>query len=298
MTTRQKINSIKKSFSSAATSYDSNSSFQMETARIVAGRAAELFSGRSPKTILDVGSGTGHLTGLLSEKFPDSTIVALDIALPMLRVMTGKQKPVLPVNACFESLPLRNRSFDLIISNLSYQWTKSPEKAFIEVTRTLRPGGMFIAHTLGPENFSELRDCLSQAGTGNKLPKPASHPDPSLIKSVLKGCKLTDIEIKRTPVKWSYSSPTRFLKTINSIGANPAREDGARDLSSGTALRRVLDLYKKNHSNPDGSVHATYDLVTVRFRKPPTRTKSASPQIHKKKGGTIEVPPAQSWRRF
>ena len=102
-----------------------------------------------PRTVLELGTGTGTGALFLAERFPDSTIRAIDISPAMVQVAREKLSPELARRVTFArgdaaSLPDEDGSFDLVAQlNL-------PARVD-EIARLVRPGGhVVIASSLGP----------------------------------------------------------------------------------------------------------------------------------------------------
>ena len=56
-----------------------------------------------------------------------------------------------------EALPLVNDSVDLVFSSLALQWCYRPDHLFAELARVLKPGGICVFTSLGPDTLRELR---------------------------------------------------------------------------------------------------------------------------------------------
>ena len=113
---------------------------------------------------LDIGSGPGHLAAALAER-SSLTVVALDADPAMARIAreTAATTPVIPVTGDVHCMPIRDNTISLIVSRGSiYFWEDRP-RAFREIERVLRPGGVaFIGGSFGtPELrrtiFTEMR---------------------------------------------------------------------------------------------------------------------------------------------
>jgi malonyl-CoA O-methyltransferase len=76
-----------------------------------------------------------------------------------LAALTGSR--TCAVCADMERLPFADRSFDMIWSNLALNWADTPEAVFAECWRALRPGGVFMFSTAGPDTLMELRDAYA-----------------------------------------------------------------------------------------------------------------------------------------
>ncbi|HRO27023.1 MAG TPA: methyltransferase domain-containing protein, partial [Luteimonas sp.] len=128
----------------------------------------------SPALVLDVGSGPGHAAQALRGRWPKARIVALDLSLSMLREVQpragwtlqdklGLRKPIDRVCADLRALPLPDASVDVLFSNLCLQWIDDLPAAFAGFRRVLRPGGVLLCSTFGPDTLWELREAFARA---------------------------------------------------------------------------------------------------------------------------------------
>ena len=162
---------IRASFERAAASYDAAAVLQRE----VSDRMAERLSyiKHQPQVILDAGTGTGYGAAQLRAQYPDAQIVELDLAHAMLCASRERQragdgllkklfKRSQPWQVCadVERLPLADNSVDMIWSNLTIQWVNIPDSVFSEFERVLKPDGMLMFSTLGPDTLFELREAF------------------------------------------------------------------------------------------------------------------------------------------
>ena len=117
--------------------------------------------------ILDLGAGSGILTGFVRKRFPHAHIHLIDFSRPMLELARNRLSPAeaLDPNLTFQpgdytiaSLP---SSFDAIVSALSVHHLEDTAKQFLfyKLHAALRPGGVFINadQVAGPTPELELR---------------------------------------------------------------------------------------------------------------------------------------------
>jgi ubiquinone/menaquinone biosynthesis C-methylase UbiE len=99
-----------------------------------------------PRNVLELGCGTGALTALLAERYPEASISAIDASEEMVRT-ARKHLPDGRVSfkiALFEDLDLAEGSFDLVASNMSLHHIADKGPFYKRVRRALRPGGCLV----------------------------------------------------------------------------------------------------------------------------------------------------------
>src|SRR5690606_20746296 len=115
---------VRRSFGRAATAYGERAVLQHEVEARLLERLDYVTT--PPSRILDVGCGPGTASRSLKKRWPKAQVVALDLALPMLRVAkrsAGLWRPRhATVCADTRALPFAPGSFDLVFSNLCMQW--------------------------------------------------------------------------------------------------------------------------------------------------------------------------------
>ena len=139
--------------------------------------------------ILEIGCGTGNYTVLLSQKFREARIQAVDISIKMIEAAQKKlpePKGATPPNApAIEFLagdaeeikgttPRITGRFDLVTSNAAFQWFEDLEKALRTYKEILVKDGLLAFSTFGPGTFSELGWSLRDA-SGKDVSLGAGH---------------------------------------------------------------------------------------------------------------------------
>ena len=113
----------------------------------------------APRSILDLGCGTGLLTADLRARFPAARVVGADLSDAMLR-QAGDRVP-LRARANVYALPFADGAFDLVTSSISYHFYLEPARALAEIRRVLSPGGRFVLAALASPRLGPLRVPLS-----------------------------------------------------------------------------------------------------------------------------------------
>ena len=109
--------------------------------------------------VLDLGCGTGTLTLLIKQAYPDAEVIGLDgdlTVLAMARAKTEKAGVTLAFNAGMAfQLPYPDHAFDRVLTSLvlHHLTTENKQRTLQEVYRVLQPGGTLYVLDFGrPHN--------------------------------------------------------------------------------------------------------------------------------------------------
>ncbi len=213
----------------------------------------------TPEWILDVGSGTGVATAALSKRYRRARVIALDFALPMLHA-TRRRGPWLRKPRCIcadaEHLPLADMSVDLIYSNATLQWCNDLEHTFREFLRVLRPGGLLMFSTFGPDTLKELRASWSQADA-------FAHVSPFLdmhdIGDALVRAHWAEPVMDVDRITLTYQDVHTLMRDLKVLGAHNVLAQRHRGLTGKGRLRRMQQAYEAFRQ--DGRLPASYEVI-------------------------------------
>ena len=155
---------VQQSFDRAAAAYDRHAVLQHEVEQRLLERLEYLRT--EPARMLDAGCGTGIASHALQQQYPGASVIGLDWSTGMLnqlRARNGGQVAPLALCADMQELPLAARSMDLVFSSLAIQWCPHPGKLFADFRRVLKPGGMLLFSTFGPDTLHELKTAWAKA---------------------------------------------------------------------------------------------------------------------------------------
>lgn len=263
---------IRHAFGRAAASYEQHDALQREV-------ESRLFDSldyyeRSPdyrgppQRILDVGCGTGRGTARLKKRWSKATVIALDLAPGMLRAVrrhSGWLKPIERVCADALALPFPDRCMDVVYSNFCLQWCEVPRKFFRELNRVLKPGGLLVVSSLGPDTLTELRTAWAAADPEH--PHVAPFIDMHDLGDAALAGGLKDPVLDTDRIVLTYTDVRGLLADLKGLGATNAERARARGLTGKSRIQAMQDAYEAQRR--DGRIPATWEVVTLHAWGPP-----------------------------
>lgn len=248
---------VRAAFERAAPHYDEVAVLQREVGQRMLERL-ELIR-IDPAVILDVGAGTGALTAQLAKRYRAARVVALDLAPAMLR-RARKRKGWFSKQAFVcgdaEQLPLASRSIDMIFSNLALQWSNTPDVAFAEFARVLKPGGLVLFSTFGPDTLKELRAAWRAADTRSHV---SAFIDMHDIGDALLRAGFADPVMDVERLTLIYPDVFKLMADLKTLGAHNATAGRAHGLTGKGRMRAMQQAYESFRR--DGTLPATWEVV-------------------------------------
>jgi len=252
---------ISKSFSKAANSYNSVAYLQKEVANRLIERL-ELVT-MQPNSILDVGSGTGYCGKLIEQRYKSSHIYSLDIAHGMLSYAKQSQGffQKLRSNKQFicgdaESLPVRNESMDMLVSSLAVQWVADLEKTFTQFRSVLKPGGLLMFSSMGPDTLKELRQAWAAA---DDYVHVSAFFDMHDVGDALMRAGFSDPVMDVETITLTYDTVDVLMSDLKALGSRNATKGRAKGLMGKNKIQQMKNAYEKFRQ--DDLLPATYEVV-------------------------------------
>jgi malonyl-CoA O-methyltransferase len=250
---------IARSFGSAAQHYDEHAALQ----RTVADNLfARLPSTQQNSTILDMGCGTGYCSQLLRKRFPQGTIVALDLALPMLQKARQHAATVQLVCADAASLPLQNGCLDLVVSSLTIQWCVDYAQFFAELQRVLAPGAHALLSSFGPATLQEVRCAWARVDEHTHVNSFTTAAELQL-QAQQAGLSCT-LESER--LVEHHASLYTLSHALKGIGAHNMNRTQANGLTSPRMFRRAAGFFAAGAEDA-ASVPVTWEIYYLLLHK-------------------------------
>jgi len=256
---------VRRHFGRAARSYEQHDVLQREVQAALLERLD--FYTQTPQRVVDVGAGTGRGSALLKQRYAKAEVVAVDLALPMLRAAKQHSswlKPFIRVCAEATALPLADHSVDVLHSNLCFQWIDDLPALFGECVRVLKPGGLLAFSTFGPDTLRELRAAWAEA---DQQPHVSRFLDMHDVGDAMLNAGLRDPVLDVFRYTLTYSEPRKLLEELQGLGATNADHARLRGLTGKSRYQRMLAAYEAMRA--DGRIPATWEVVTAHAWGPP-----------------------------
>jgi malonyl-CoA O-methyltransferase len=266
---------VRRAFSRAAPGYDAAAALQREIeSRLL--ESLEFHPARHgdkqpPQRVLDLGSGPGRAAAEMRRRWPKAQVLALDLALPMLHQARSRdrwhplRRGVDRVCADARALPLAENSIDVLFSNLCLQWVEDLPAVFAGFRRVLRPGGLLLVSTFGPDTLHELRSAFAQA---DATPHVSPFASIAQFGDALVHAGFRDPVLDRDATTTHYRDLPALMRELRTLGATNALQARRHTLTGKARFARAAEAYARESGSDDG-LPASWETITAMAWAPP-----------------------------
>ncbi|MBK1649493.1 malonyl-ACP O-methyltransferase BioC [Rhabdochromatium marinum] len=262
----------RRSFERAASSYEAAAVLQREISQRLLERLD--YVRLQPNTVLDLGCGTGLALDDLCRRYRGAQVLALDFALGMLaqarRRGYWRNRPR-ALCADMDRLPLAADSVDLIVSNATLQWSNDLSGCFAELHRVLRPNGLLLFTTFGPDTLIELRHAWAEADAEAHV---AEFLDMHDIGDALVHARFADPVMDCERLTLTYTQVSDLMADMKALGTQNRLQRRPRGLTGRERLRRMTAAYE--HLRQDGRLPSTWEVIYGLAWMPAQKSPAAS----------------------
>lgn len=249
----------------------------------------------TPGVVLDAGSGTGYGTRKLLERYPNASVLAIDIAPGMHRQARHRVSSAIPrwrqllgmgrnqgtnrtqyVVGDIEQLPLKDSCAGLVWSNLALQWCNDLKKTFDEIRHILQTGGLFMFSTFGPDTLKELRQAFRHADGYSHVNRFTDMHD---IGDMLVHSGFATPVMDMEYITLTYDEVIGVMRDLKAIGARNATEARLRGLTGKNAWQKAISHYETLRTG--GKLPATFEVVYGHAWKSAPRTSILTPDTRR-----------------
>lgn len=165
-----------------------------------------------------------------------------------------------------ETLALRPGAHDLVVHALALHWSNDPVGQLVQCRWALQPDGLMIAALLGGETLTELRQALARAEIetlGGLSPRVAPMGEIRDLGGLLQraGFAMPVADSRRFDV--SYASVVDLMHDLRAMGETNVLTERVRRPMRREMLARTAAAYAAAHSDPDGRLRATFDVIVL-----------------------------------
>ena len=256
------IAGVARLFSRAAATYGGWTGLHERVASRLIGLAPE--DDGTIESILELGCGTGVLTGLALARYRAAHLTAVDVARGMVRRVRdeyGSGGRVTAVVGDAGTFASRDR-FDLLLSSATLHWALPLEETLANLRRLIAGHGVFVASLMLEGTLGELH-CLRRTFPADSIPagRLPSRPD---VERTLAAAGFRAAVIEEETLRIGYVSAREFLRSLHEQGVTGGPVSrGARPLNR-SELRRLTESYDRECRDPAGGVYASYRVLYFR----------------------------------
>ncbi len=184
--------------------------------------------------------------------------VVMDSCLPYSSL------PFPSVVADEESLPFAAGNLDLLLSNLTLHTVNDLPGALIQIKRSLKPDGLFLAAMFGGETLHELRACLMEAEMelrGGISPRVAPFADKQQAGALLQraGYALPVVDSEILTV--TYPNLLALMRDLKGMGESNALAHRDKSFTGKNLFIRAEEIYRQRYGEADGRLRASFEIL-------------------------------------
>jgi malonyl-CoA O-methyltransferase len=153
-------------------------------------------------------------------------------------------------------LPFADACCDLIYASLVLQWCEDLDATLLEWRRLLKPHGLLLFSTLGPDTLKELRAAWSEVDEFNHVNRFLDMHD---VGDALIRAGFVEPVLDVEHLTLTYGDAPSLMRDLKRIGAHNVTAGRRRGLMGSGRLAAFTTAYERFRR--DGRLPATYEVV-------------------------------------
>lgn len=216
---------------------------------------------RNFPTVLQIGSRGGFIKGehpKLSEN-----IITCDLCSSPIDDVTCPDAYQY-IQSDEEFLPIAPKTMDLAISNLTLHTTNDLPGALLQIRKTLKDDGMFLAAMLGGETLHELRDAMAiteQQLYGQTSSRVFPFADKTQMGGLLFRSGLALPVVDSDIITVSYENVFKLMEDLRGMGESNTILKRSKKPLTKEFFVRLAQNYQERYSDKDGRIKASFEII-------------------------------------
>lgn len=173
------------------------------------------------ETVLDAGCGSGRVTGLLIERLPEGSVVAVDGSASMVEKVRETLRPGDEALVFDLTELVREQQVDAVFSSAVFHWVLDHDLLFQRLRAVLRPGGAIAAQCGGAGNIDRLRASSGEVAASEPFApyfegfdEPWNYAGAEETEARLEAAGFDQVRCWLQPWTIEPPEPAEFLRTV------------------------------------------------------------------------------------
>ncbi|OFX00816.1 MAG: SAM-dependent methyltransferase [Alphaproteobacteria bacterium RIFCSPHIGHO2_12_FULL_66_14] len=214
---------------------------------------------RSFPLALDLGCHGDEIATALGSRTTVGQLIRSDLSQPFARHAAGPS-----VVADEEALPFAVDSFDLVMSAMILHWVNDLPGTLIQISRILKPDGLFLGAMLGGGTLWQLRQALAAAESeveGGLSPRVSPFADLRDAASLLQRAGFALPVADSETIEVDYENALALMRDLGAMGEGNLVLERRRGLARRATLLRAGEVYGERFAGPSGRVTASFEVL-------------------------------------